>query len=211
MQRPDPDKRRQILAVAAQLFATRPFHEVKLDAVARRARIGKGTVYVYFRSKEQLYEALLDEGFGTMVGELRAELANVAGVALDGLRAVVRAMLAQARRFPHLFELMRAGQQLPCAGQLARHREALMQLVEQVVRRGVRAGELRDRCPELTAAYVPSLVRAAVLYGPSPRDDAAVADHILDLLAHGLAHGLARGVRSQRTPRTRRPVPRRTR
>lgn len=186
MQRPDPDKRRQILAVAAKLFATRPYHEVVLDDVAAAAKVGKGTLYVYFRSKESLYGALLDDGFGAMVGDLQQRLDASPGRALDDLGIVVRALLEHARRFPHLFHLMRAGQQLPCSDRLAQHRTELMALVERVVRRGVRAKELQDTDPRLTAAYVPSLVRAAVLYGPRDVDDGAVENHILNLLRGGI-------------------------
>ncbi|MEZ5964042.1 MAG: TetR/AcrR family transcriptional regulator [Planctomycetota bacterium] len=186
MQRPDPDKRNAILDVAARLFASRPFHRVKLDDVAAAAKVGKGTLYVYFAGKEQLYGALIDEGFGRVVAELRARLLTSKGTALDDLGVIVRALLDSAQRFPHLFHLMRAGQQLPCSEQLAKHRRALMRLTADVVRRGVERGELRDGNPDLTAAYLPALVRAAVLYGPPGLGADAVADHMLVVLGHGL-------------------------
>jgi AcrR family transcriptional regulator len=187
VQRPDPDKRRLILAVAAKLFASRPYHEVKLDDVAAAAKIGKGTLYVYFAGKEQLYAALLDEGFATMIDELQKRLQQSRGPALADLREIVRSKLAHARRVPHLFQLLREGQQLPCAGQLVKHRDALTAMVADVLRRGIERGELRDAHPELTALYVPSLVRAAVLFGPRDFDPDMVADHIVSVLTSGLA------------------------
>lgn len=42
----------RILDVAADLFANKPFHEVKLEDIAARARVGKGTLYLYWSSKE---------------------------------------------------------------------------------------------------------------------------------------------------------------
>lgn len=186
MQRPHPDKRRQITQAAARLFAARPFHEVTLDDVAAAARVGKGTLYVYFKSKEELYGGLIDDGFGAMVTELRRRLDDRPGPALADVGIIVRSLLEHARRYPHLFHLMRAGRQLPCADRLAQHRQALMDLVGDVVRRGVRRRELRDANPGLTAAYVPSLVRAAVLYGPRGSTDDAIVAHILALLATGL-------------------------
>lgn len=211
MQRPDPDKRRQIMAVAARLFATRPFHEVKLDDVAAAAKVGKGTVYVYFKGKEQLYSALIDEGFGDLVQRLQARLGAEPGPALADLTVIVRALLEHARSFPHLFHLMRVGQQLPCAEQLARHREALMLLCGEVVRRGVRSGELRDAHPELTAAYLPSLVRAAVLYGPAALAVEVVADHIVTVLAGGIAADKPIGKPTAARPRRAAPRPRTSR
>jgi AcrR family transcriptional regulator len=186
MQRPDPEKRRQIMAVAARLFAARPFHEVTLDTVAAAARIGKGTVYVYFAGKDELYGALLQEGFRDLIADLRRRLATP-GRALDDLAVIVRALLEYARAFPHLFQLMRAGEQLPGAGDLAAMRQSLMDLVGEVVRRGVRSGDLRDAHPELTAAFVPALVRAAVLYGPGGQRLDTVAERILTFVGHGIA------------------------
>lgn len=210
MQRPDPDKRNVILEVAARLFASRPFHQVKLDDVAAAARVGKGTLYVYFAGKEQLYGALIDEGFGRVVAELRQRLVASKGAALADLGVIVRALLEYAERFPHLFHLMRAGQQLPCSERLAEHRKALMRLTAGVVRRGVERGELRDGNPDLTAAYLPALVRAAVLYGPSGLGADAVADHMLQVLAHGLLAATASAGCPSRSGSSSRPA-RRTR
>ena len=70
MRRRDEQKRRTITATAARLFATQPFHKVRLDAVASAARVGKGTLYVYFRSKEDLYYSIIFEGFAALVDRL---------------------------------------------------------------------------------------------------------------------------------------------
>ena len=59
MQRPNEIKRQAILKAARTAFTRRPFHEVKLDDVATAARVGKGTIYVYFPSKDQLYLELV--------------------------------------------------------------------------------------------------------------------------------------------------------
>jgi AcrR family transcriptional regulator len=55
VQRPDDRKRREIMRVAARMFARRPFHEVRLDEIAAATRLGKGTLYVYFASKDDLH------------------------------------------------------------------------------------------------------------------------------------------------------------
>ena len=57
-----PDKRQRIMQAAEQLFRTRQFHEITLDEVARVADVGKGTLYLYYRSKEELYRAALHAG-----------------------------------------------------------------------------------------------------------------------------------------------------
>src|SRR5215207_5135970 len=76
MQRPDEKKRKQIVAAAVKLFAARPFHEVRLEDVAAAARVGKGTVYIYFDSKEELYASLVRESFAAVVDRLSERLAT---------------------------------------------------------------------------------------------------------------------------------------
>src|SRR5436189_5663814 len=70
MQRPSEVKRRKISDTAARLFATKPFHKVRLDDVAAAAQVGKGTLYIYFKSKEDLYVSLVSEGFTNLVEQL---------------------------------------------------------------------------------------------------------------------------------------------
>ena len=50
----------KILAAAAGLFATHRFHEARMEDIAAAAAVGKGTLYRYFKDKEELYIALLD-------------------------------------------------------------------------------------------------------------------------------------------------------
>jgi uroporphyrinogen-III synthase/AcrR family transcriptional regulator len=52
-------KRESILKAASELFAGRSYHEVMMDDVARTAGIAKGTLYIYFESKEELYYSVL--------------------------------------------------------------------------------------------------------------------------------------------------------
>src|SRR6266480_3299827 len=99
MQRPDEKKRALITATAARLFATQPFHKVRLDDIAAEAKIGKGTLYIYFDSKEDLYFSLIYDGLGRLVDTLREQLFGDGGssddaattglTAREGLRRIV--------------------------------------------------------------------------------------------------------------------------
>ena len=125
MQRPDDKKRGLILSAAARLFATQPFHKVRLDDIAAAAKVGKGTVYIYFANKDDLYFSLIYEGFSQLVDRLRTQIGREDGDAGDAkdakhtgtaagglpaeraLRRIVREFVGFAFRHPHYFELMR--------------------------------------------------------------------------------------------------------
>ncbi len=55
MQKKKPDKMLGLLEAATALFSEKSFHDVKLEAVAERVGVGKGTIYTYFKSKDELF------------------------------------------------------------------------------------------------------------------------------------------------------------
>src|SRR3954447_8557196 len=105
MQRPDEKKRQLIAATAAKMFATRPFHKVKLDDVAAEAGVGKGTLYIYFKSKEDLYFWLIFDAFDRLVGQLAGQLGRDDLPPTDALRQIVSQLVAFSFENPQLFEL----------------------------------------------------------------------------------------------------------
>ncbi len=57
------DKRQEIMGAAEMLFSDRRFHEVTLDEIAQAARVGKGTIYRFFSSKDDLFFQTATSGF----------------------------------------------------------------------------------------------------------------------------------------------------
>ncbi|MEO0241580.1 MAG: TetR/AcrR family transcriptional regulator [candidate division WOR-3 bacterium] len=56
------DTKEKILIAARNIFGQKGFYETKMDDIAREAGIAKGTLYLYFKSKEELYECLIKMG-----------------------------------------------------------------------------------------------------------------------------------------------------
>lgn len=187
MQRPNEKKRKLIADTAARMFATRPFHEVRLDDVAAAAKVGKGTVYVYFASKEELYFSLLADGFSALIENLKAKVDSDTASARKALRAVVRELVQFAVDNPHLFELMRsAGGQLKTNPKWTANRRELNALIQRVIRRGIRDGVFNDPDPEITALCVPGLVRSIYLYSTPTKSPDEIADHLIRILERGI-------------------------
>jgi TetR/AcrR family transcriptional regulator of autoinduction and epiphytic fitness len=68
----DPAKRRQILDGAGRVFSTMGFDAASMNDIARAAGVSKGTLYVYFATKEDLFTALIEEKRRERVGEIFA-------------------------------------------------------------------------------------------------------------------------------------------
>lgn len=172
------------MRVAATMFAERPFHEVRLDEIAAATRLGKGTIYVYFASKEDLYTTLIAEGIDRLVQRIAATEAK-GGAAWPTLERVVRELLGFAEQFPHLYSLMR-GAMPPQEGRLSHKRGELVAALAGLLRRGRQSGEFDDPHPAMTAEFVLSGVRAAILFPPPRLGRRAVANHLLRVLGRGI-------------------------
>jgi AcrR family transcriptional regulator len=186
MQRPDEKKRQLIAATAARMFATRPFHKVKLDDVAAAAGVGKGTLYIYFKSKEELYFWLIHDAFAKLVEQLSAQLGDGALSPTQGLGRIVAELVKFGFDNPQLFELMRSAGPIIKDDRWQHKRKELAALIEQTIRRGNEVGEFNDPHPEITALCVPGLLRSVMLFGPKGLDERTVTNQLVRLLQHGI-------------------------
>ena len=113
-------RRAAILDAALEEFAARGFAATRLDDVARRARIAKGTIYLYFRDKESLFQDLVRTMLSPLVGTIEAAplsevpIRAVAEMIVDvfvreiyGTRRkdVIRLIISEGPRFPKLAEI----------------------------------------------------------------------------------------------------------
>jgi AcrR family transcriptional regulator len=113
------ERREAILAAALAEFSARGFEATRLDDVAKRAKIAKGTIYLYFRDKESLFQELIRAMLTPLVGAIEtlgatdmpfAILADrlvdvfVREVYETPRKDVVRLMITEGRRFPKVAE-----------------------------------------------------------------------------------------------------------
>lgn len=181
MQVLDEQKRLKILSAAAELFASQPFHKVLLSDVAEAAAVGKGTLYTYFKSKEDLYLSVIYSGFEGLVERLREKIDENAHGPLQNLETVIIEIVHFAYQSPHLFEVMRtvSGRGAIDQAKWDEKRRELKGLIESIVRRGVYLGTLTDPHPELTARFIPGLVRSVMIDGTNSVDRQTLTEHIL--------------------------------
>jgi AcrR family transcriptional regulator len=103
------ERRRSILQAARETFFENGFHHATVDSVAERAEVSKGTVYLYFESKEALLAHLLLEGLDDLVAELDHAYVAAAGLPADEqLSELAQAYLDFFRRDPQYFPFLMA-------------------------------------------------------------------------------------------------------
>ena len=187
------DKRRQLLDAAVRVFARKGFHASRVGDIAAEAGVAHGLLYHYFRSKDQVLEAVFHENWSVLIARIGSveesdepaadQLRHIAAIVLRTwlhLPDVVRVVVQEFGRSPELAERI---------GELAQPIEA----IQRVIARGVERGEFRkDVDPRFAATVVygsiDELLTAWVLGRlPSGEDDVATAEQtLLDVTLLGL-------------------------
>lgn len=148
----DPGKRSRLLSAAIRIFGRRGYHEARISEIAAEAGVAEGTVYLYFRSKEDLLGSVFDETMDAVLAEGRRIAASPA-TAAERLALLVDghiALLAGDRDLASVFQI-----ELRRSARLV-ERFSRSKLVEYfrllggVLKEGIASGELRaDLDPRL--------------------------------------------------------------
>ena len=181
------------------VFAQKGFAATRLDDVAAKAGITKGTIYLYFDSKQALFEALARQSVGAQIEQIKAQLAAFPGSTPELLRLVLstmghfittsdrvvlpRLVLAEAANFPKLAEFWR--------------REVIdsgIGLMSGIIRRGIERGEFREIEPQHAArlCVAPMLIimlwrTTFAQFDETPYDYQGLIEAHLQTLLKGLA------------------------
>ncbi|MEZ4400924.1 MAG: TetR/AcrR family transcriptional regulator [Kofleriaceae bacterium] len=147
-------KRDRILDAAERVFAERGFFAAKVADIAKEAGVADGTIYLYFKNKDDLLITLFESRM-ERVNALLAEAIAAATSPRDRLRAFVRAYLALIAEQPTAAEVLtiELRQSTKFMREYSPHRFGeLLRLLAGVIAEGQAAGELADTVPAPHAA-----------------------------------------------------------
>ena len=189
---PDVDKRVLILDAATRVFAERGFFAAQVADIARRAGIAAGTVYLYFRSKDELLITLFDRTMQAAIHEGRDALAEVTDPA-ERLRTIARLhleRLGQDRNLAIVFQVeLRQSTKFMARLSATRLRDYLG-LIRETIAAGQEQGVFRAGIPATLCAkmFFGALDEMATNWILSDRryDLAADADAVVDVFLHGV-------------------------
>jgi len=154
----------QILDAALIEFGERGLANARLDDIAKRAGVAKGTIYLYFPTKDDLFRAMIRHITGSAIGDFEVQMAAHAGAhAADRIRHYVESMWEHLRspNFAVLYRLTIG--ELPDFPDLMRFyiretAERTLKICAGILRDGVARGEFRPLDPESTARMVHAIV-----------------------------------------------------
>jgi AcrR family transcriptional regulator len=192
----------EILEAALTVFGERGFARARLEDVARHAGVSKGTVYLYFDSKDTLFREMVRAIKGRAFAEAEEYIEKSKGSARETLTGVMHMMWFHMSD-PRQAMISRLVQsEIGSFPELARFyfEEVTLRgrrLLERILARGVANGEFRPEQARFAARAIPamSLMLSGLhcffsKYDPEPQRPEALAEGVLDLVLNGvLAHG----------------------
>jgi AcrR family transcriptional regulator len=197
----------ELLAAAIDLFVERGFASTRLEDVARRAGVSKGTLYLYFDNKEELFKAVVRDSIVPAVAEAELSIAEFEGHSADLLRSVVlswwqrigatkasgiiKLVTAEAGNFPELAQFYQDEV-------IARGTKMIASMLERAVARGEFRPVNVSQMTQVLIAPMLMLITWKHSVCPCERselDPQAFLDTFLDVALHGLLPaGAAPGV-----------------
>jgi len=197
-QRRAEDRPREICDAALEVFAEKGFAAAKLDEIARRAGVSKGTLYLYFNDKEDLFRAVVRsaiapniEAITSVIAQAEAPFADIVRMFFAGfaereahlpIGAVAKMVIGESRNFPGLAKVWHDEVASKAIGTLA-------SFVERAQQRGeVRAGEPRLYAFSLMGPMVLGALWRATLVpaGGEPLDLAVLAKQHAETVLQGM-------------------------
>jgi AcrR family transcriptional regulator len=189
----------ELVAAALELFVEKGYAATRLDDVAAHAGVSKGTLYLYFGNKEDLFKAVVRENVVALIDRSASEMQDFDGSAADLLRKLVvdwwrdfgsttaggisKLMMAESGNFPEIARFF-----------LAEVIEPWHRLLGEAIARGIKRGEFRAvAIPEFVQVMTAPMVMLTLWkrsFGPCsarPLDADAYIETLLDTFLTALA------------------------
>lgn len=199
----------ELLGAAMSLFIEKGFAATRIEEVAQAAGVSKGTLYLYYPSKEDLLKAVIRESLSSSIAAGRAILEQFTGptaelvrlalnlwwerVGLTPASGICKLVMAEARNFPEMAEFFVAEVVDPGNA-----------LLEAVIQRGIDRGEFRQVSTEYTAKVMSAAMQFVTVHlnsiGACPGCTRIDPQRFIDTMADLVLHGLERPTATPAAP-----------
>lgn len=177
-------RRAGILEQAEKIFAAKGFHNTTVAEIAAASGFAVGTLYQFFKGKEQLYTVMLTEKLNTMYAGIRESVA----LEEDAIRKIESLVASQFRfvesnaQFCSIF-LRRDHLSLSRGGEALRKRMVAdyavhLTFTEEVIRLGIRSGILKEMDPGMIAAVLTGIVNSCASRWLTMMEGPSLIDHV---------------------------------
>ena len=155
------DKRQRILLAAIKVFSSKGFHGSKVSDIAKEANVADGTIYLYFKNKDDILIQLFDESLKVLLGNMSQALAEE-NDPLSRLRIFIRIHLDSVVKYQSVAEIMQLELRQShkfMKEQVPKRWSEYLNIIRDTIRKGQQDGVIRD---DIHPAMVKSAIFGAM-------------------------------------------------
>ncbi|MBI3029364.1 MAG: TetR/AcrR family transcriptional regulator [Candidatus Rokubacteria bacterium] len=190
---PEPDKHQQIIEAAVRIFARNGYYNSRVSDIAKEAGIASGTIYLYFKTKDEILVTLFREKMAEFVATVRKAI-SAEPDAVSKLRRLITLHFKLLEDHPEMAEVvqveLRQGQKF-FRGASANEVSGYFDLISSVLEEGIAAGLFRSDLPVKTVRKVlfgaMDQMATSWVLGKRGYGLSETADAVADIFLKGLA------------------------
>lgn len=186
------DKYQRILEAAVKVFAKQGFHQSTVSQIAREAGVADGTIYLYFKNKDDILVQFFNYKTKQVFAQFREEV-DKAGKAVDKLQNLVRRHLEEFQRDRNMAVVYQAAthQNIDLVReQIKEMSKMYLDMVSEIVEKGQEEGSMRkDLYMALVKRFILGAVDSAIndwLHSGGKYDMVSMTDPLIDLFINGI-------------------------
>lgn len=158
-------KQRLIISTAIDIFAEKGFQQTTMQEIAETAGIGKGTIYRFYPSKDELLSSLVKFAIDEVTEAIREELSHTESI-VDKLKTIIAVEIAYYDEHPNLAKfLIREvlGYRVKFEEHIKQIQASRTSIIEPIIREGMESGVLNEVNPTTVAASLEGMILASVI------------------------------------------------
>jgi len=181
-------RREQIIKIASGLISEKGYHDVTVEEIADKVGVAKGTIYLYFPSKEKLYLEILEDSYEAIESILEKEIAKSDPAPIKLKKVLTLIFEFYIRNIDILRILSRDETHL-----IREHYEFTehwrlrrIKLYERILEEGQKEGSFRSMNTKLTALIMFGLVRSVMFFYKADKTAGEIADEVFTVIYRGI-------------------------
>ena len=157
--------KRKIFEASMRLFAEKGYEATSIEEITATVGVAKGTLYYHFASKEEIFNFLAIEGMNLIKNSIEIKTSKLDNAG-DKIKAIILIQIKVLAKYEQFITLLLS----QIWGNEARNnsfREIVfdyIKLIEEIVREGIKKGELNNGDPEIIASGVFGLISSSMIY-----------------------------------------------
>lgn len=195
MEKTNHEKRTEILESAAKLFSESGFERTTVDEIAAKANVGKGTIYLYFQNKEDIFLAIMEEGLAKLINLFK--LITESGSFIQQMREIIMThfkFIEDNQDFYKILLKEQVGLNLHhenTENNLTCLHQSLYELITNFIRKGMNEGYVKPGPLDSYVAAVSGMVsHTAFFWLITGGKDSLVSktDSVLNIILYGMVN-----------------------